>query len=50
MLNLALRKPALQSSVSSYSIGRTLAEDAKGGNNEYLPNHYGFHTATERDP
>ena len=28
---------ALQSSVSSYSISRTLAEDAKGGSNEYLP-------------
>jgi FkbM family methyltransferase len=46
-----LRKPALQSSVSKrYSIGRTPAEDAKGGNNGDLSCDYGFHTATERDP
>ena len=50
MLNLALRKPALQSSVSLYSIGRTPAEDAQGGNNGHVSGRYGFHTATERDP
>lgn len=50
MPNLALRKPALQSSVSSYSIGSTAAEDAKGGNNGHFGCLYGFHTRTERDP
>jgi FkbM family methyltransferase len=50
MLNLALRKPALQSSFSRYSIGHTVADDAKGGNNGHLSGQYGFHTKTERDP
>ena len=51
MLNLALRKPALQSSISAlHSIGRTTAEDAKGGNNGQVSSGYGFHTAAERDP
>jgi hypothetical protein len=48
--NLALRKPALQSSVSSYSIGSTAAEDANGGNNGHFGCLYGFHTRTEHDP
>jgi FkbM family methyltransferase len=50
VLNLALRKPALQSSASSYSIVSTPNEDAKGGNNGHVDCRYGFHTATERDP
>jgi FkbM family methyltransferase len=50
MMNLALRKPALQSSVSPYSIGTTEADDARGGNNGSLSGPYGFHTATEPDP
>jgi len=50
-LNLALGKPALQSSVSPrYSIGHTPAEDANGGNNGDLSCDYGFHTATEPEP
>jgi FkbM family methyltransferase len=50
LTNLALRKPALQSSISRYSVGRTVADDARGGNNGSLSVDYGFHTATERDP
>lgn len=50
MRNLALRKPAFQSSISRYSIGSTYAEDAKGGNNGHLTGRYGFHTETELDP
>jgi FkbM family methyltransferase len=49
-LNLALRKPACQSSVSRYSLGATPGEDARGGNNGHTSGRYGFHTATERDP
>jgi len=48
--NLALRKPAFQSSVSRYSIGSTRSEDAKGGNNGHTGGLYGFHTETERNP
>lgn len=50
VVNLALGKPALQSSVSQYSIGSTAAEDARGANNGSLSCRYGFHTATEVDP
>ena len=50
MLNLALRNPALQSSFLRYSVGRTVAENAKGGNNGHLLCQNGFHTKTERDP
>lgn len=50
MLNLALRKPAFQSSISQYSIGTTHAEDAKGGNNGHLACRYGFHTEREHNP
>ena len=50
MLNLALRKPAFQSSLSQYSIVSTHTEDAKGANNGHVGCVYGFHTWTERDP
>ncbi|MER2269209.1 discoidin domain-containing protein [Methylobacterium oxalidis] len=49
-MNLALNKPALQSSVSVWSLGCTVSEDAKGANNGDLGVDYGFHTDLERDP
>jgi FkbM family methyltransferase len=50
MLNLALQRPALQSSVSPYSLAPTPAEDARGANNGHVTGRYGFHTQTERNP
>jgi len=47
--NLALHKPALQSSVW-HGQGKTRREDAAGGNNGDITGGYGFHTAYETDP
>ncbi len=50
MDNLALNKPALQSSMSDWSSSRVAAEAARGGNNGDLSRDFGIHTDGERDP
>ena len=50
MDNLALNKPALQSSVSDWSSSRVPAEAAQGGNDGDLSRDFGIHTDGERDP
>ncbi len=50
MNNLALNKPALQSSVSAWSSSRVPAEAARGGNDGDLSRDLGIHTDRERDP
>jgi len=52
LTNLALDKPATQSSVCGWSHGTTLEDDAKGGNNGTLrePGRYGLHTEWELNP
>jgi hypothetical protein len=51
-INLALNKPATQSSIDVWSTGQTCDEDARGANNGNLreAESYGFHTAWELDP
>ena len=50
--NLALGKPATQSSISRWSHGRSLEEDARGANNGVIREgeEYGFHTDEELNP
>lgn len=50
--NIALNKPATQSSINSWSHGKTPEEDARGGNDGQIrePGGYGFHTDKELDP
>ncbi len=50
MDNLALNKPALQSSMSDWSSSRVAAEAARGGNDGDLSRDFGIHTDGERDP
>ena len=50
LANIALGKPALQSSVSAWSRRRTVEADARGGNDGKLTGLYGFHTDYEVDP
>jgi len=50
MTNLALGKPALQSSTSEWSSSRNPEQDARGANNGKIARDHGFHTATEREP
>jgi FkbM family methyltransferase len=50
MLNLALNKPALQSSTSIWSLGSHPEEDARGANNGQISRLYAFHTAYEANP
>jgi FkbM family methyltransferase len=50
MLNLALYKPALQSSTSIWSSSSKPEEDARGANNGQISRLYGFHTAYESNP
>jgi FkbM family methyltransferase len=50
MLNLALNKPALQSSTSVWSSSSNPEADARGANNGQISRHYGFHTAYESNP
>ena len=50
MDNLALHKPALQSSVSAWSSSRDPAEAARGGNDGDLSGDLGIHTDAGRDP
>src|ERR1700728_3129116 len=49
MKNLALNKPARQSSTSTWSRDRDVSQDARGANNGAL-NEFGFHTEQEREP
>lgn len=48
--NLALNKPATQSSVNPWYQADTPEEDAKLGNDGQIGRTYGFHTAFETDP
>ena len=48
--NVALNRPATQSSVSSWSKGPTPAEDASGANNGLITGDQGFHTGRENGP
>ena len=50
MRNLALNKPALQSSTSTWSRSRFPEQDARGANNGIISREEGFHTAHERNP
>ena len=50
MDNLALNKPALQSSVSAWSSSPVPAEAARGGNDGDLSRDLGIHTDAGRDP
>jgi hypothetical protein len=49
-VNLALLKPALQSSTSRASLHDDPAIDAAGGNNGIVTGYYGFCTSIEPDP
>jgi F5/8 type C domain len=49
-LNLALNRPATQSSVSEWSRKSTPCEDAGGANNGVIDGEYGFHTDLELNP
>ena len=48
--NLAIHKPATQSSISAWSHGRTCEEDAAGANDGRISGEAGFHTSTEPNP
>ncbi len=50
LVNLALDKPATQSSTSEWSRSNIPEEDARGGNNGHISSELGFHTATEDSP
>jgi FkbM family methyltransferase len=50
MLNLALNKPALQSSISMWSSSSNPTDDASGANNGQISRVFGFHTAYETNP
>jgi FkbM family methyltransferase len=50
MINLALNKPALQSSTSKWSWHPAADQDAKRGNDGDTSAHMVFHTDTERQP
>jgi hypothetical protein len=49
-VDVALNKPATQSSVSSWSEGRTAEEDASRANTGLIAEDYAFHTGNEVDP
>lgn len=50
MINIALNKPALQSSTSLWSSSHDPEQDAQGANNGQISRLYGFHTAYESNP
>lgn len=50
MLNLSQGRPASQSSLSEWSIGKTLDEDAARAVQEDLPEFFAFHTGVENQP
>ncbi|WP_174300823.1 FkbM family methyltransferase [Caulobacter sp. S45] len=49
-INLALGKPAFQSSICTWSMGRTREEDAAFANDGVLDREHGNHTDLERSP
>jgi hypothetical protein len=49
-INLALNRPACQSSTSEWSWHAVPQQDARGGNNGCLSDERGFHTAIEWEP
>lgn len=50
LLNIALNKPAMQSSLSNWSKGQTLEADAGNAVDGNLSKEYGFHTDMEEHP
>jgi hypothetical protein len=48
--NLAIGRPALQSSTTNWSYNDDPSVDARGGNNGMITGHYGFHTGEEANP
>jgi F5/8 type C domain-containing protein len=48
--NLALGRPASQSSIAEWSVGATVEHDAAGAINGSFAERYGFHTAEEYQP
>jgi FkbM family methyltransferase len=50
VINLALNKPASQSSTSEWSSSRLPEEDARGANNGNISGDMGFHTEREQNP
>jgi hypothetical protein len=48
--NIALHKPAAQSSISPYSTGKTIEQDAAFGNNGQITGRCSFHTDKENGP
>jgi FkbM family methyltransferase len=50
LVNLALNKPAAQSSTSQWSKSPVAAEDARGANNGNISCEMGFHTDREDEP
>ncbi|TPI63538.1 FkbM family methyltransferase [Mesorhizobium sp. B3-1-7] len=50
MINLAINKPATQSSTSEWSFSPHPEQDARGGNDGKISGEMGFHTKTETDP
>ncbi|MCX5617630.1 hypothetical protein NQF86_02945 [Bombella sp. TMW 2.2543] len=50
LLNLSQGRPASQSSLSEWSVGKTLEEDAARAVQENLPEFFAFHTDVENQP
>ena len=50
VINLAMNKPALQSSTSEWSSSHLPEEDARGANNGNISGDMGFHTDREQNP
>ncbi|RWA58817.1 MAG: FkbM family methyltransferase [Mesorhizobium sp.] len=50
VINLAMNKPALQSSTSEWSSSPLPEEDARGANNGNISGEMGFHTDREQNP
>jgi hypothetical protein len=50
LVDLSLHKRATQSSLSEYSLGATVEEDASGAVSGHAPSPYAFHTNCEANP
>jgi len=50
LINVALNKPASQSSLAPWSHGSTPEDDARGANNGMITGEMGFHTQCETNP
>ena len=50
LINVSLNKPATQSSLSNWSRGQSLQEDASGATADLLLDDYAFHTDLEPNP